>query len=119
MKKDKKHILVERHKDRQSRKLTHGSVTRSGKNKNQKGLKPNSLFSFFRAFNPIMYSFSIASVLSEYYFSIERVLILHYRSSLAVFKVHSKYIKNRFIEYFGRLKGLIYKFAIFLGRRPP
>jgi len=119
MKKDKKHILVERHKKRQSRKVTVGYVAQSGKNKNQKGLKPNSLFRFLRSFNPIMYSFSIASVLNEYCFSIEKVLSLYYRSSVGVFQVHSRYIKKLFIEYFGRLKGLIYKFAIFLGRRPP
>ena len=119
MKKEKKDILVEGHKERQSGKVTDGSVAQNGKNKNQKGLNANSIFSFLHSFNSIMYSFSIAPVLNEYCFSIENVLSLYYRSSLDVFQVHSRYINKIFIEHFGCLKGLIYKFAIFLGRRPP
>lgn len=94
-------------------------ISESSKKRNQKGLKLNSLLRFLHSFNSIMYSVSIAPVLDEYCFSIETVFSLYYRSSLGVFQVNSRYIKNRFIEYFGRFKGLIYKFAIFLGRRPP
>ena len=86
---------------------------------NRKVFFPNTLSRFFHSFNAIMYSFSITPALSEYCLSIERVLCLHCRLSVSVFQVHSRYIKNRFNVYFGNLKGLIYKFAIFLGRRPP
>ena len=94
-------------------------ISESSKNIKRKVFFSNTLIRFLRSFNSIKYSFSIAPALSEYCLSIETVLSLYYRSSLGVFQVHSRYIKNRFIVYFGCLKGLIYKFAIFLGRRPP
>jgi len=111
-----KEILVERHKDR---KEISGTNAQNGSNKDRKCFSSNIFIGSLHSLIPIKYSFSIAPVLDEYCFSIESVLRQYYRSSLGVFQVHSRYIKNRFIVYFGNLKGLIYKFAIFLGRRPP